>query len=477
MIPFTLQGCRQVIRHQRQRIAELEKTVERLTAQIEQLTAQVARLSKNSSTSSKPPSSDIVKPPKPPAPRGGKRRIGGQEGHPRHVRPPFTPEQIDRVENHVLERCPDCGGSVQPAATPPRVIQQAELLPRPVEIVEHRAGAYHCPRCGKTHYAPMPAAVENCGLIGPELTSLTAYLKGVCHASFSTIRKYFRDVLKIPISRGQLAKLIGKASDAMASAYEQLRACLPGQGHLNVDETGHKEKGQPLWTWCFRAELYTFFKIDPSRGSQVLIETLGSEFDGVLGCDYFSAYRKYMGDFDVDVQFCLAHLIRDTRFLTTLPDAVTRNYGQRVLEGLRKLFGVIHRRDTMDPARFQRAIETARDELIAVGRRAPQRSEAQNLAERFRRHGDAYFRFITTPGIQPTNNLAEQAIRFVVLDRHVTQGTRGEAGRRWCERIWTAVATCAQQGRSVYEYLKQSITAHLNGLPTPSLLAVPAPGP
>jgi transposase len=446
-----------------QRIAELE-------ARVAELSAQVARLLKNSSTSSKPPSSDIVKPPKPPGPKGGKRHIGGQPGHPRHLREPFTPEQIDRVEKHDLKECPGCGGKLKPAATPARVIQQIELVQRPVEVVEHQAGAFYCPRCGKTHYAPVPAAVEQSGLIGPELTALVAYLKGACHASFSTIRKFFRDVLKLTISRGQLVKLVNKTTAAMDFAYEQLRACLPGEKHLNVDETGHKEKGKPYWTWCFRAELYTLFKIDPSRGSQVLIDMLGQEFAGVLGCDYFSAYRKYMGDFDVAVQFCLAHLIRDVKFLTTLPDAVTRNYGQRVLEGLRELFHVIHRRERMDPARFQRALEKTRDELIAVGKQAPQRKEAQNLAERFRLHGAAYFQFITTPGIEPTNNLAEQAIRFVVLDRLVTQGTRSERGRRWCERIWTAIATCAQQGRSVFHYLRDALYAHLRGEPAISLL-------
>jgi transposase len=277
-------------------------------------------------------------------------------------------------------------------------------------------------------------------------------------------------VLKIAVARGHLAKLLDKVTGALDFAYAQLRALLPDEPRLNVDETGHKEKGQPYWTWCFRAELYTLFKIDRSRGSDVLLQMLGQEFAGVLGCDYFSAYRKYMGDFDVAVQFCLAHLIRDVKFLTTLPDKVTAGYGQRVLEGLRKLFHVIHRRETMAPTRFQRALEKARDELVAVGRRAPQRPEAQNLAERFRQHGAAYFQFITTPGIEPTNNLAEQAIRFVVLDRLVTQGTRSEKGRRWSERIWTALATCAQQNRSVFTYLRESLDAHLRGEPAPSLL-------
>jgi hypothetical protein len=101
---------------------------------------------------------------------------------------------------------------------------------------------------------------------------------------------------------------------------------------------------------------------------------------------------------------------------------------------------------------------------------APDRIEARTLADRFRRHGRDYFRFVTTPGIEPTNNLAEQAIRFVVQDRHVTQGTRGERGRRWCQRIWTATATCAQQHRSVFDYLHQTLSAHFAKLPTPSLL-------
>jgi hypothetical protein len=320
------------------------------------------------------------------------------------------------------------------------------------------------------HYAALPPEVEKAGLVGPRLSALVGWLKGVGHCSFSTIARFCRDVLRLGLSRGQLAKVIGKASAAMLAAYETLAARLPEEPYLNVDETGHKENGDGLWTWVFRARLYTLFKIDPSRGSDVLIDTLGREFAGVLGCDYFSAYRKYMGDFDVLVQFCLAHLIRDVKFLADLPDKVTANYGRRLLKELRRLFHVIHRREKMDAARFRRALEHARDRVLKVGKRAPDRIEAQTIADRFRRHGQAYFRFITTPGVEPTNNLAEQAIRFVVQDRHVTQGTRSEAGRRWCQRIWTATATCAQQNQSVFEYLHQTLIAHFASLPTPSLL-------
>ena len=454
------------------RIAELETEVAQLKAQVARLLEQVARLSKNSSNSSKPPSSDIVKPPKPPAPPGhGKRRIGGQPGHPLHGRPPFGPEQIDTTRTYTLDRCPDCGGRLKRLGHE-RVIQQVEIVPEPVMITEHRAGSYRCTRCGKMHDALMPATVIKGGLIGPNLTALVAYLKGACHTSFSTIRKFLRDMMGVAVSRGQLAKVIGKVSAALAGPYQTLLELLPTQSRLNVDETGHKENGKGFWTWCFRAELYTLFKIDPSRGSDVLIEVLGKEFDGVLGCDYFSAYRKYMEDFSVAVQFCLAHLIREVKFLMTLPDRATQNYGQRLLYALRKLFRVIHRRDRMTSEQFQRALERARKRVLKVGRRAPPRTEAQNLAARFRKHGDAYFRFITTPGLEPTNNLAEQAIRFVVIDRRITQGTRSERGRQWCERIWTVIATLTQQGRSILAYLRQAVHAYLTDQPVPALLPV-----
>ncbi|HDH06295.1 MAG TPA: IS66 family transposase, partial [Nitrospirae bacterium] len=93
-----------------------------------------------------------------------------------------------------------------------------------------------------------------------------------------------------------------------------------------------------------------------------------------------------------------------------------------------------------------------------------------NMANRFRRHGKAYFEFITTPGIDPTNNLAEQAIRFIVIDRHVTQGTRSIKGRKNNERLWTVIATCQLQGRSAFNFIPESVKAYFRDGPAPSLL-------
>ena len=141
-----------------------------------------------------------------------------------------------------------------------------------------------------------------------------------------------------------------KVSASLQEPYEELLALLPQEEFLNVDETGHKDQGRRFWTWCFRAACYTLYKIDASRGSDVLLEVLGTEFNGVLGCDYFSAYRKYMRlNENVALQFCLAHLIRDVKFLTTHPDARNRAYGEQLLNDLRRLFSVIHRRSSTSP--------------------------------------------------------------------------------------------------------------------------------
>lgn len=235
--------------------------------------------------------------------------------------------------------------------------------------------------------------------------------------------------------------------------------------------TKRTEKG--LWTWCFRAPRCTLFQIDPSRGSGVLVEMLGTEFAGVIGCDYFSAYRKYLRlNGCVQVQFCLAHLIRDVKFLIEHPDARNRAYGQRVLATLRAVFAIIHRRETFpDEAAFRVALDDqARAVWTQATFRTPATREARNLAQRFHRHGHQYLQFLTTPQIEPTNNLAEQAIRFVVLDRKVTQGTRGPAGRRWCERSWTTITTCHQTGRDLFPFLVESLQAHFQATPPPSLL-------
>jgi transposase len=305
------------------------------------------------------------------------------------------------------------------------------------------------------------------------MTALIGWLKGVCHMSIGNIKKYCRDVIGVRLSRGMIQKLVTKVSQSLADPYDELLAALAGESYLNIDETGHKDNGKKLWTWCFRAYLFTVFKISPSRGSEVLIETLGEEFEGVIGCDYFSAYRKFMRlDENVKLQFCLAHLIRDIKFLCAHPDPENQRYGSVLREHFRKLFRTIARRDEFaSEETFRRSLDRIRIDIVCDATfETPDTQHANNLAERFYQHCESYFRFITDPAIGPTNNLAEQAIRFVAIHRRMTQGTRGETGQSWFERICTVVITCEQQGRSVLEFIQESVHSLFTGEPSPSLL-------
>jgi len=466
-----------------QALVDQSATIDALREQVQALERQVAVLSKNSTNSGKRPSSDDLTKPRPRRRRKGKRKPGAQPGHPKHERPPFAPEQIDAGHDYHPQHCPDCGDPLIGSDWAPKIIQQVELQPIVVTKEEHRAHAGWCERCGRIHHASFPPDVETAGLFKEQLTALVAYMKFAHHASFSTIRKFLRDVLGLNVCRGFLCKVIQKVSRALRQPYQALLERLPLEAIVHVDETGHKENGRRFWTWVFRAELYALFKIDASRGSQVLIEVLGREFDGVLGCDYFSAYRKYMREFNVGIQFCLAHLIRDVKFLLSLPDASTRAYGARLLAALKQMFRTIHRRETMDPLSFRRALQKARRRILRIGiEQAPseldrtgreKKTEARNMAERFRKHGAAFFRFITTPGLDPTNNAAERALRFVVIDRVVTQGTRSPRGRTACERFWTVLATCQLQERSAFDFIREAVRASFHNRPAPTLLRAP----
>jgi transposase len=470
-------------------VARLQARIAELETIVAELRAKLARATRNSSNSSKPPSSDIVKPPRPAPPKGqSRRRIGGQPGHKRHERASFPPDQVDEVHTHKMRRCPHTGCRLRRAEVTPRTKQQLGIVKKPFIVREHRAYGYWCPRCNEIHFAPFPDEVNKGGLFDASATAFVGFLKGACHASYSTIQSLLKGFMDLKVSRGYLVKTVTKVSAALEKPYAGLAERLPDEPHVNADETGHndperrpvegasadEERPNAWWTWVFRALAFTLFRIVDSRGTRVLIETLGAELRGVPGSDCFPACLKYMRVCSVLLQLCLAHLIREVKFLTEHPEVEVRAYGARFLGALKVLFDVIHRREEMTARGFRRRLRSAKRAVLkAATRRVPAHHDAEVLAKRMRKHGEAYFRFITTPGVEPTNNMAEQAIRFVVIDRRITQGTRGETGRRWCERIWTAAATCAQQGRSLYAFLVDAVTAHFSGLPAPSLLPQP----
>lgn len=256
----------------------------RLRAEIDRLKRELAVAKKDSRNSSKPPSSDIVKPPR--LKRKGKRRIGGQPGHAAHFRTPFSPDQIDEVE--IFEppslTCP-CGGVLIPHPASDSVRQQIDLRDNPVIRREFRAPAYYCSSCGAFHRGKLPRKVRRAGFIGNHLAAALSFLNTKAHASYSALAAFLEDVCQAPVSRGEIAKTLQRVSEALEKPYTEAVESLRGEAVLNIDETGHREKGKRFWTWVFRARDTVVFHIDRKRSSQVLAAMLGPTYAGIIGCD------------------------------------------------------------------------------------------------------------------------------------------------------------------------------------------------
>lgn len=456
------------IEKQRQYIKLLEEKIQSLQEKIQRLEEKIAQLEKNSSNSSKPPSSDIVKPLKLLRRFGKKHNRGGQHGHTKFSRQPFEPQDVDEVIEYELKDKDAVG--LKPLDEW-FVIQQIELPEKMYRVIEHRARKYLDPVTGKIHIAVIPDEIRKGGLLGADINAAVAFMKGGCHMSYTTIQKFFKELIQLDVSRGMLCKATQKVSLSLQPEYRQLVERLPTERQIGIDETGHHDEGRLHWTWCFDTPDYSLFRIDKSRGSEVLERMLGSGFAGLICADYWGAYRKYARLFDVRMQYCMAHLIREVRFIAEHSIKKLSRWGNFLLEWLKKLFKTLHRRSKLTAKGFLRSMEQIKGGFLSRVRRPPDHALAEKLARRFR--GEAaqdYFRFLTEPGVEPTNNGTERQIRPVVIDRRITQGTRSDAGMRWCESIWTALATCKKQNRNVFKFIHHTLVAHWTSTCYPELL-------
>lgn len=465
-------------------IEELQTLVAKQAARIAELELALAKALKDSSTSSKPPSSDIVQPKRKKVPgQRRKPRRGGQPGHERQLREPLPPERVDETIDYEIH-----DDDIQRLELTPtgdfEVIQHIELPEAPIHVTNHRLTVYQ--DAEGSLYTPEVPELEG-PIFGPRLLATIGWLKSVGHCSYSTIETWMEDVLGVPVSCGYLAKLCtGTISQSLATAYEELKEAIPHQEQLGSDETSIKDNGKKHWVWCITAATFSLFHIAQTRSREVLEKLVGSEFAGYLNLDYFSANCSFAWNYWIKAQYCWAHLIRDIRFLAEKhPDRKTKAWAEQLRERSRRLFSAWHRRDEMTAEGFHRSMLTHRDRFLQLVRQPPSTKEAQNLAARFAvvqyATDDAnqpqfydlsqdYFRFMFADGVEPTNNHSEQQIRHCVIDRRITQGTRGVAGQRYHERMWTAIATCKKQNRNHFSFLLESITAQLQNRPAPSLL-------
>jgi hypothetical protein len=350
------------------------------------------------------------------------------------------------------------------------VHQVVELPKKPVEKVEYHQIGKMCPCCGVYHYPKLPEGVIEGQLFGVRLQALIGYMKGALGASYTELENFCREVLGIKVSRGMLCNVINRDSEALEIPYEELKDSIPRQKRLNIDETGWRDSGKGHWVWVFCNQLIAFFTISASRGSQVLREVLGENFSGAITSDFFSAYISYASERQ---QFCLAHLIRDIKFLTTLPDQDTRIFGEKLLSYFRRLFKLWHKRKEYSEEIFQRKVTRIKKSISNhIARSSFPKGKARTLQRRILKRWNGLFLFTEQQELyQPTNNEAERTLRHIIRIRRQTQGSVSNAGQRWNERIATTLETCKKQNRSAWKFLVDALLASNHAKNYPSLSA------
>jgi len=439
-----------------------------LHSEVQRLKEKIARLEKNSSNSSKPPSSDIISP-KPSTKNGRKRKRGGQLGHRKHCRQPFTTEQIDSIIIHELTANEIRRKKLTPLDETESALQQIDLPDKFYNVIDHRVRLYKT-RNGIVIKAKLPKAIRKEGLFSSPMTAFVGYLKARCHMSYSTIEALFDDVMELGISQSYLVKCCNaKLSPALIPAYSAALDYIRNAPIVGTDETGHKDSGNKNWTWCQHANDVVFFRICNSRGSKVLFENLGEDFNSILLADFFSANRMFVRLTGSKVQWCWAHLVRDIKFIAQLEIKNVQQWADRLLGIVKKMLKTWRKGKTTKY--FRKRLEDLKKLFLSSVMRPPNHSECRKIKKRFAGSGrDGYFLFLEVDGVEPTNNSTEQKIRFVVLDRRVTQGTNSDAGMRFYERGWTVVASCICQGKNIFKFLTKSLKAHYANTQPPSIL-------
>jgi transposase len=452
------------------RIAELMALVERLAARVAELEAELARLKRNSTNSSKPPSSDppaVTRPTR--APTGKKR--GGQPGHQGHQRELLPIEQVDNVVPLVPERCGCCGksGCLMPAATPPVRSQVIEIPPIKPNVTERQQFSATCLSCGATTLAPLPSGMPR-GAFGPRLAAMLAVCTAKYRLSKRAVREMLSDFLGVELCLGSVANVEKQVSAALAAPTEEARAHVKASKIAHADETSWRESKRKAWLWVAATPSVAIFLVAARRNAKVAKELLGEAFAGILVTDRYSAYRWVKTALR---QLCWAHLRRDFQsWVDSGGDGA--HFGQALLGQARRMFKWWHKvRDgTLAPEVFQKRMRTLQINVGATLSTAEECGDKRvaGMAKEILKLEPALWTFVETPGVEPTNNFAERTIRHAVLWRKGSFGTDSAEGSRFVERMLTTVATLRLQRRNVLEFITQACEAQLRHAPPPSLL-------
>ena len=477
----------QRLAHAEKQIADAEKQIADAEKQIADLERQLALRKRNSTNSSKPPSSDGLAGEQ--RPRGRKhksrRKPGGQPGHPGHHRPLVPLAEVSAIEVVLPQQCGHCGGNLpqEPSQVTtegePQRHQVTEVPPVKAHITEYQFPNVVCGDCGKTTRAPLPQEIARHS--GPRLTALIAYWTVVCRLPRRLVEAMLADVLGIEISLGSTQNAWEEVSQAVEQPVQQLQEQLPQEAVLNVDETGWRTNGTKRWIWALVAQQFVFYVVASTRGAEVLVTLLGAVFRGILCSDRWVVYLTYHSG---RMQLCWAHLKRNILGIADYAHSPSaQQFCRDALAIVARLFRLWYRfrgdlgdrRGNPQPLDRRQLIAQSmplRRQLLALAEahRDDADREVRNLAKALFTHFHRLFTFLEEEGVEPTNNVVERVLRTAVQWRKISFGNRSRNGEIATARLLTVTQTCKRQRRHVLGYLTDAVRCYRRQAAAPSLL-------
>ncbi len=406
-----------------QEVARLGKRVEELEA----------KLGQDSSNSNKPPSSDS------PYKESGKnqpsrRKRKKRKGYRQKL---MTPTDTRKILPSVCL----CGCRSFSHLKPYYTHQHIELPEIVMTVIHFILYQGRCTACGRVNKGYLPG--EYTTGFGPRFSALVAEIGGIDGNSREAIQTFCSSVLKVHVSLGAIQKIIDRASAAIEPHYKAIRDKARSQEINHLDETPWKKNGKLNWLWVMASSTVAFFMVHTNR-SQAAFDKLIGAWEGILVSDGYKIYQKWVHK----RQSCLAHLIRRANGLSERQDPELARCGKWGRAELRRLCKMAKAPPT--EAEW-RTFYARLCRLIALYRDSD--SDAGRFVRHIEQEMDSLFTFLLEEGVEPTNNFAERMIRFAVLWRKRSQGTKSEKGNRWVERILSLRQTCRLQEMSTFEVL------------------------
>jgi transposase len=437
--------------HEEETIRQLRDENERLKRENEFLKDQIAKLEarlakyENAHT---PPSLRRGRKRKRDRDEGEKGKPGQKAGHTGVSRPLANPDKQVEVTAY---RCPDCGTELgDPIRIESKIIEEIPE-PQPIVVTEYKIAHYSCPCCHKE----VVASDRDCpaeGRFGYNTIAQTTLLKYEDRLPHRKIQNALNRVYGLTICPATILDLTRRAADAVQSQYDAILDRIREAPILYVDETSIKVQGERYWIWAFTTPSETFVAIRKSRGMKVLMEVLTRKFEGIIVCDGWKPYAK----FTKRLQRCWAHLLRESEDLADkIEEAVPLH------EALEDLYDEITEALENDPPP-QLRIELwkmAREKLQQWITKEYKSEKVDKLIGKISNGFEYWFTFVVNPGVEPTNNRAERALREHVVLRKIVGTLRNNKGTSIHERITTVLTTWEQNGLNSLRMLRSSLAS------------------